>query len=202
MSDADTANIGTPARMKLSELNTYHKNPRRGDVATIAASMETNGIYRPLIVNKGTHTGRPNEVLAGNHSLKAMRQLAEKHPDDERWRVADVWLLDVDDDRAARIVLIDNRAADLGEYDNDVLLEVVGNLDDDLGLIGTGYDDGYIDALLGANEWQDELPEEGDSDTEDVPMSYAIVVECDTEEQQTQLLDKFIEEGLSCRAIM
>lgn len=202
MSDADTANIGVPARMQLSELATYYKNPRRGDVATIAASMETNGIYRPLIVNKGTHTGRPNEVLAGNHSLKAMRQLAEKYPDDERWRVADVWLLDVDEDRAARIVLIDNRAADLGEYDNDVLLEVVGNLDEDLGLIGTGYDDDYVNALLDANEWHDELPEEGDSDTEDVPMSYAIVVECDTEEQQTQLLDKFIEEGLSCRAIM
>lgn len=57
------------------ELNPYHANARRGDLAAIARSLETNGQYRPIVVNLGRHTGRPLEVLAGNHTLAAARQL-------------------------------------------------------------------------------------------------------------------------------
>lgn len=145
---ADTANIGTPKTMKLTELNTYHKNPRRGDTAAIAASMEANGVFRPLVVNKGTHTGRPMEVLAGNHSLMAMRDLAEKNPHDKRWHKADVYLLDVDDDRAARIVLADNRTSDLASYDDTELLGLLEQVEDDL--TGTAYTEDDLHHLFAA----------------------------------------------------
>lgn len=136
----------------------FHKNPRRGDVEAIAGSLQAHGQFRPIVVNEGTHTGRPMETLAGNHTLKAIRLLAERNPDDPRWQKVECYVVDVDDDRASRIVLADNRTTDLGDYDNDILLDVIGNLDDTLGLVGTGYDEGYIDALLGANEWETDDP--------------------------------------------
>lgn len=142
-----TANIGTPQQHEIKDLKIYHQNPRVGDVEAIAQSLQVNGAYKPIVVNKGTHTGRPNEVLAGNHTLKAHRLLVERG--ESQWATIATWVVDVDDEQAARIVLADNRTADLGSYDNDDLLELLGSLDD--GLEGTGYDEGYIDALLGAN---------------------------------------------------
>ena len=141
----DTANIGALERADIADLATYYKNARRGDVGAIAASMQVNGVYRPLVVNRGTHTGRPMEVLAGNHSLMAMRQLAEENPEDTRWQHADVYVVDVDEDRATRIVLADNRTSDLGGYDDEQLLELVEAVDHDLD--GTGYDYDDLDML-------------------------------------------------------
>lgn len=165
-----SAGIGEPHTLPTTQLHLFHKNARRGDVDSIAGSLAAHGQFRPIVVNKGTHTGRPNEVLAGNHTLLAIRQLAEQHPENNRWQNVDCWIVDVDDERATRIVLADNRTADLGSYDNDTLLDLLGNLDDDLGLVGTGYDQGYIDALLGTNEWGgDDTEEDWDSAFDNMP---------------------------------
>ena len=154
-----SANIGTSATLPIDTLSNHRMNPRMGDVSAIKQSMLTNGIFRPIVVNKGTHTGRTNEVLAGNHSLKAMRELAQEHPQDTRWQNIDVWLIDVDEEHATRIVLADNRTADLGGYDNDILLELLDNLDGNY--LGTGYDEDDIGRLLGEeipDDWQPEQP--------------------------------------------
>lgn len=203
MGNSETANIGTPCRYKLTELNNFHKNARRGDVDAIKASIIANGIYRPIIINKGTYTDRPLEVLAGNHTLQAMRQIAEENPEDKSWQTVDVWQVDVDDDRATRIVLADNRTADLGDYDNTELKELLQLVDHDLD--GTGYDyDDLEDIAERLNPSDDGsiLPEPGDAENEDMNMSYAVVVECEDENEQTELLEKFMEEGLKCKAIM
>lgn len=128
----------TLVTLDISELSPYHRNPRRGDIAAIARSLEINGQYRPIVVNLGTHTGRPLEVLAGNHTLAAARTLG--------WAQIAATTIDVDDVAAARIVAADNRTADLGDYDTDTLLALLHDLPD---LDGTGYDDDYLDSLLG-----------------------------------------------------
>ena len=128
----------------VNELASYHKNPRRGDVDVIARSLEVNSQYRPIVVNIGTHTGRPLEVLAGNHTLAGARQLG--------WPTIQATTVDVDDLAAARIVAADNRTADLGGYDDTILAELLQQLaDDDMGLDGTGYTDDALDALLALN---------------------------------------------------
>ena len=141
----ETRNIGEPTTLPITELNLHHKNARIGDVETIKGSMVANGVYKPIVVNKGTYTGRPNEVLAGNHSLKAMRQLAEENPTDPRWQNIAVWLVDVDDERATRILLADNATADKGTYDQAGLLELLEAVDYDLD--GTGYDYDELEEL-------------------------------------------------------
>jgi len=51
----------------------------------------------------------------------------------------------VDDKTAAKIVLIDNKATDLGKYDNEALLELLESLND---LEHTGYSDDQYDDVL------------------------------------------------------
>lgn len=127
----------TTSSEPVAGLHTYYRNPRQGDLASIRESLRVNGQYRPLVGNRGTHTGRPREVLAGNHTLMAARE--------EGWSHVVVCWVDVDDDHAARIVAADNRTADLGDYDEQLLAELLGDLPD---LAGTGYDEDDLDRLV------------------------------------------------------
>ena len=140
----------------VDDLAPYHRNPRRGDVKAIARSLETNGQYRPIVVNLGTHTGRPNEVLAGNHTLAGAKHLG--------W--ATVWgtTVDVTDSRARRIVAADNRTADLGDYDPNELADLLTAIQEEVdGLDGTGYLDADLEAILNGIEPE---PEEEDEEDE------------------------------------
>jgi DNA modification methylase len=132
----------------VSGLVHYGKNPRRGDVDAIADSLKSNGQYKPIVVRAGT-----NEVLAGNHTLKAAKLLG--------WQEIAATFIDVDDDAAARIVLVDNRTNDLATYDTPELRELLESLPD---LAGTGYD---VVALADLYEVQE--PAEAPEDVDDVP---------------------------------
>lgn len=142
-----TQPLGTPQTIPLQDLHTHHNNPRRGDVHAIANSLRTNGQFRPIVVNKGTHTGRSNEVLAGNHTLMAARDLLEQGM--EEYNSLDCYVVDVDEDTATRIVLADNRTADLDSYDDEGLLTLLGSLDD---LEGTGYSEDDMAILKDIND--------------------------------------------------
>lgn len=102
-------------------------NPRLGDHEAIVDSIRTNGVYSPVKVQRST-----GYVLAGNHTFDAITDQGGTHMP---W----VWL-DVDDDEARRIMLADNRTAELGGYDDRLLLEAVraAAAADQL-LAGTGY---------------------------------------------------------------
>ena len=136
----------------IDGLKHYGKNPRKGDVAAIAESLTHNGQYKPIVVRTETM-----EVLAGNHTLKAARELG--------WDQIAVTFVDVTDDQAARIVLVDNRTNDLAGYDEAALAEILQGLPD---LAGTGFDVDAVDALVHGLEQEpadapdsaDELPEQ------------------------------------------
>lgn len=138
----------------LTDLQPYHRNPRRGNVPAIAGSLRTFGQYRPIVVNAGTHTGRHLEVLAGNHTLYAARELG--------WDSIDCVTVDVDEETAARIVLVDNRTADLAENDDRLLAALLADLPD---LEGTGYTDDDLEALLASMA----VPGEIHGDPDDAP---------------------------------
>lgn len=111
----------------IKDLIPHPDNPRRGDIDAIADSLTAHGQYRPIVAN--TRTGH---VLAGNHTLAAAIQLG--------WTHVQVAWVDVDDDTETRILLADNRTADMGDYDPDALIALLDTLTDtDLGIDGTGY---------------------------------------------------------------
>lgn len=173
MASKSSPPVNTTTSIHPSELSTYHRNARRGNVDAILGSLRANGQYKPIVVNIGTHTGRRNEVLAGNHTLMAFRNLAEMHPTDVRWNEILVHWVDVDEDRAARIVLADNRTAEDSTYDDVVLYDLLKDLGDDLSGSGFSEDDmsrfGYLDKLFGNPDEGDDGPQDYDAkDTEDV----------------------------------
>jgi DNA modification methylase len=140
-------------RLAVDDLQLFAGNPRRGNVDAIATSLAGLGQYRPIVVNAGTLTGRANEVLAGNHTLRAARQLG--------WDAVDVAVVDVDEQTARRIVAADNRLADLGGYDAQDLHELLSSIDD---LTVTGYLQDDLDALS-----RQLYPPEPRTDPDDVP---------------------------------
>ena len=140
----DVLENGILLTIPLDELQTYHANPRIGNVGAIKDSLRTNGQFRPILVNRGTLTGRENEILAGNHTFLAARELHRDNPRDPEWENLECYVVDVDADQATRIVLADNRTAELGTFDDLALLEELGKLDN---ITGTGYDPADLMAL-------------------------------------------------------
>jgi hypothetical protein len=146
--------MASPSKLKAfapSELALYFQNPNLGNVPTIKTSLRVNGQYKPVVVNRGTHTGRPNEVLAGNHTLKAIRELLADEPDNTAWHSIDGYVIDVDQDQASAIVLVDNKSAEDGfGYDSKILADILGGLPT---LEGTAFTaDEYSDLLATLEE--------------------------------------------------
>ncbi|UXE04466.1 ParB-like nuclease domain protein [Mycobacterium phage Funsized] len=140
-----TATAGKTTMVPPSSLNVYHHNARRGDIPAIMASLRRHSQYKPITGNVGTHTGRPREILAGNHTLMAFRELAETEPDDPRWRKIAVFWVDVDDDMAERINVADNQTGRLGGFDNDELLAQLDRIGSDID--GLGFTEHDIELL-------------------------------------------------------
>ncbi|MET8956986.1 ParB/RepB/Spo0J family partition protein [Streptomyces sp. NPDC004129] len=141
-----------PLAVPIDDLTEYHRNPRTGDVDAIAESLRVNGQYKAIVVNRGTHTGRPGEILAGNHTWAAAKQLG--------WEQIAATFVDVSDEDAARIVVVDNRTSDLAGYDSELLADILDELPD---LDGTGYDQDALDKLLDHRALPEtiDLPSEG-----------------------------------------
>lgn len=137
----------------IDQVQPATRNPRRGDVEVIAESLERNGQYRPIVVNRPT-----GQILAGNHTWRAAKSLD--------WEKIAVTFVDVDEDDAARIMLADNRTADLGGYDDALIATILKDLDGDL--VGTGYSEDDLSELIDTLDG-DEGSLDPDVDLDDVP---------------------------------
>lgn len=121
------------ALLPLDELRELENNPRIGDVASLAESMSELGFYGAVIVDRETRT-----VLAGNHRVKAARASGLTE--------VPCILVDGSGQRGKKIALADNRFAELGQFDPDVLLRELQALDGDL--FGTGYGNDALADLM------------------------------------------------------
>jgi hypothetical protein len=127
--------------VQLRGLKYYHQNPRVGNLEKVAESLRSNSQFKPIVVNRGTKTGRENEILAGNHTAKAAKSLG--------WKKIKVAWVDVDDDHARRIVLADNGSTDDATYDPGLLAQLLEDQKKQTGhLIGTTYSDDVLGKLL------------------------------------------------------
>jgi hypothetical protein len=138
----------------INSVKLFHKNPRVGNVDLIAKSLHLNSQYKPIVVNIGTHTGRANEILAGNHTWLGARrdvtweeniggEVIEYHK--EPWTEIYATFVDVDEAQAAKIVLVDNKSADEGTYDDLIIADLFKNLPD---VSGTGFSSLEVDEIL------------------------------------------------------
>lgn len=159
----------------LGSLVPYGRNPRRGKVEVVKQSLEVNGQYRPIVVNK---PGRV--ILAGNHTYAAARELG--------WEEIAATFVDVDEETAKKILVVDNRASDLATNDAELLVEILGELSE---LEGSGYTEDDVHKLLGGA-----VP-----DGEEFASRFEVVVECPDEDAQQEIFDRLTGEGWSCRVL-
>lgn len=180
----------TVRKVPTGSVTRHPRNPRRGNVEKIMESLTAHGQYRPIVVQAST-----NYVIAGNHTHEAIERLG--------WPTLDATILDVDDDQAFRIMLADNATSDAAVNDEQALLDLLQSLAADSDLTGSGYDDGDLDGLIA------KLAEEIDDDDDDhdgAPalgdVTYALMIECDDESHQGELLEELLGRGLNVRPVM
>lgn len=96
----------------IDELHELEGNPRKGDVNAVMRSLKRFGQRKPVVAHADT-----GEIIAGNHTWKAAKKLG--------WNSIAVVFVKDDPATAKAFSLADNRASDLGTYDNEALAEMI-----------------------------------------------------------------------------
>lgn len=170
----------------INTLRFFPGNARRGDVDTIMESLKKLGQYRPIIVNKGNkHKAYTNTVIAGNHTLMAAQRLG--------WDEIEVHWVDLDEDTAKRVVLVDNRSSDKATYDVEELVNLATELPN---LDATGFTRDELDHMLEAlSDTYDE--DEGPGELPGEETGYGLIVECENKNQRDTLKAQLLAEGFT-----
>jgi ParB-like chromosome segregation protein Spo0J len=164
----------------IDSVKPHPENYNRHDIDSIAESLKLNGQYRAIVVDHST-----GHILAGNGTWAAARRL--------RWATIAADRVDVDEATARRILLVDNFAA-TQEYDTQGVVDILRDLDGDLSGTGISADD--FASMLKKLEPPDEDAGSKLADS----YGFSVIVEADDEHHQAELLDRFAQEGLTCRA--
>lgn len=119
----------------ISTLAHYPNNAKRHDLQAIAESLRAHGQYRSVVCQKSTRF-----ILAGNGTVEAARDILG-------WEHISVEWIDCDDETARKIVLVDNRANELGGgYDDEALARLLADLKGSYD--GTGFNHADAEAVL------------------------------------------------------
>ena len=84
----------------LSAIRVHPENARQGDIGAICQSIEHNGFFGACVVQEST-----GYILVGNHRYQAAAYSGAS--------TVPAIFVDVDDERALKILLVDNRTNDL-----------------------------------------------------------------------------------------
>lgn len=131
----------SPLVVPIDTVELSPRNPREGDVGAIVESLRRFGQQKPIVVQDST-----GYVVAGNHLLRAAQALG--------WTEIAVNRVAMSDRDAKAFMIADNRTADLGSYDQDVLGAMLKELAIDEDLAGTGYDAEDVDEMLAHLDWK------------------------------------------------
>lgn len=138
----------------IGDINLLPLNPNTGgSEAALEDSINENGQYRPVILQKSTMT-----CIAGNHTVELLRAMGATE-------VA-CHLFDIDDSEAAKIALADNRIPKLANIDLSVERQLLEQIQD---WRGTGFSEEDYTALMKAEA--SVLDEIQSMETEDVTLA-------------------------------
>ncbi len=169
----------------LSRLTPHPKNARSGDVGAVYQSIEANGFFGALVVQKST-----NHILVGNHRFLAAREA--KLPE-----VPVLWV-DVDDERALRILLADNKTSDDASYNTQALADLLAHLANttEAGLIGTGFSGDELDDIISdlAPKTGQDKDKDGEAPEEE-PTRLAVIVLCEDATEQEHVFTRLVDMG-------
>jgi hypothetical protein len=126
-----------PLSTLVPDPNNARTHDRR-NLDTIEASLRQFGQFRPFVVRREDRV-----ILVGNGMHEAMLELG--------WTEGAAVFLDLTAEQASALAVVDNRSAELADWDLDALADILDELPENLaGLVG--FEEGELDALL------DDLP--------------------------------------------
>lgn len=135
-------------KLKIDEVIPYENNPRNNDeaVAYVAESIKQCGYCSPIIIDEY------NVILCGHTRLKALKQLGYKE-------VECVRKSGMTDEQKKKYRILDNKTAEVAEWNFDLLEEELKDLD--FGDFDFGFDD-IPELSEPAEITEDEVPEVDD----------------------------------------
>ena len=143
-------------QVSIDLLKHHPRNANHGDVDAIKKSLAVNGWYGSVVANLST-----KHILAGNHRVMAAKALG--------WETVPVQWVDVTPEEELRILVVDNRTTRIGQDDTTKITDILAELaNTPIGLDGTGYSAGDLDALIDSLTGTGE-PEELLTDPDEVP---------------------------------
>lgn len=192
--------------MPLDGLQPDPRNAKEHAENEIRAAMSRFGVIENVAVDERTGLlisghGRRQDLLTRKASGEQPPEGIEI--DGETWLVPVQrgWASKNEAEALAALIAL-NQIGPVGGWNDETLARQLDDMrKQDNGLVGVGFDTKQIDAMLAK---LNVFPPGGDGKgkSEDVPSNYMVVIECKSEQQQTQLLDRFTAEGLSVRALL
>jgi ParB-like chromosome segregation protein Spo0J len=189
----DSAPETEPAAVwvSIADLRPWAQNPRKNDEAVkpVMESIKRFGFASPILARKAD-----GEVIAGHTRLKAAEALGLKR--------VPVRYMDLDPADSHLLALADNRLNEKAEWDAPALQAVMSDFGlEDIELAGWDEADlekmgAEIESLAGDD---DALATD---DSEKVKTDFAVLIECESEAEQLEVLEQCERMGMKCRALI
>lgn len=183
MSAFERNRIKEHRRVRAGDLVPHEHNWRRHPAeqrAALEAILSEVGFARSLLVY---------ELPDGRLKLIDGHLRAGLDPDAE----VTVEVLDVGDEEARKLLLTIDPLAALADADKDAVAQLQRV---------TETDQEALEALWRSLDTAVETAERALSEHEPPVLQFLVLIECDDEAQQTELLERFLAEGLRCKALL
>lgn len=141
--------------IKVEELIPYDNNPRKNDkaVKAVAESIKQFGFKVPITIDK-------NGILVTGHTrLKAAIKLKMKE-------VPVIRLNDLNEDQVKAFRLVDNKVAEIADWDIDALIQELNEIEMDMSAFGFEKQKGIND--VEEDEFEIELPKKPNAKVGDI----------------------------------
>lgn len=206
----DTSATSPPRSIEyvsLDEIRPADRNPKRHDHDTLRASFRRFGFVEPIV-----RDDRTGKLVAGHGRCDELRMArsrdADNPPPGVRLGIDRSWLVPVlvgwrstNDDEAQAYVIASNRTVEGGGWDDSILADVLTEWDDPEMFAGIGYTLDDALAMLSKS-----LGQMDDDDADTRPQledrQFRVVINCDDETHQAELIERFTVEGLTVRAVI
>jgi ParB-like chromosome segregation protein Spo0J len=166
-----------PLALPIGELKQDLRNARTHDernLQAIVRSLQQFGQLKPVVVNRATGI-----IEAGNATFEAAGRLGWTH----------LAAVRVKHNPAAAhgFAIADNRTAELADWDDAVLEDLLSRLQDESPDL---YDDLLLDELRQRAKLESETTE-----VDEIPAKYQVIVNCRDEEDQREFFERMEGEG-------
>ena len=175
----------------IDKIIPYINNPRNNEEAIdkVASSIQEFGFKVPIIIDEN------NVVVTGHTRLLASKKLGLK-------TVPCVIADDLTEAQIKAFRIADNKVSEYSKWDEELLkieLEQLEEMNFNLDTVDIDYSDFDLEIDYIEDDFVEIKEREDLSDK--VNSAYEIIIECDNEEEQEEMYNRFIEEGLRCRVL-